>query len=63
MDITYISSKYCVGLVSYTCGAKFSLVTSLWFGFIRILQDHHDKIAAFVIKEIEFAFVLHNDRI
>jgi hypothetical protein len=60
MDIAY---KYCVGLVSCTCGANLFLATSLQFGLIRISEDHHDKIVAFVIRKIEFALLLRSDRV
>jgi hypothetical protein len=63
MNITCVSSKYCVGLVSYTCGANLFLATSLQFRLTCVSEDHHDKIASFITREKESALVLHNDKV
>jgi hypothetical protein len=42
---------------------NFFLATSLWFGLIHVLDDHHDKIVTFVTKEIESTLVLCSDSV
>jgi hypothetical protein len=58
MNITCVSNKYCVGLVSHTCGANLFLATFLQFRITSVLENHHEKIVSFITREKKYALAL-----